>query len=75
MDTIAMDALLTLQRFHVLFLALYDWIPLGTLNDVKAVRAANPAPKMVAAALITVIPFAIGFAASVIHFGRAYPAW
>ena len=34
-----------LQCFHVLFLALHDWIPLGTLNDVTAVRGANPGPQ------------------------------
>jgi hypothetical protein len=75
MHTIATDVMLTLQGFHVLFLALHDWIPLGTLNDVRAVRVANPGPKMVAATLISLSPFAIGFAASVIHIGRAYPAW
>jgi hypothetical protein len=30
--------LLALQAFQVLFLWLHDWIPLGRLNDVAAVR-------------------------------------
>jgi hypothetical protein len=30
------DALLALQLFHVLFLSLHDWVPLGNLNDVRA---------------------------------------
>jgi hypothetical protein len=64
-----------LQCFHVLFLALHDWIPLGTLNDVKAVRAANPIGKLVAGTLISLLPFAFGLAASVFYFGRSYPAW
>ena len=75
MHPIAMGALFALQCFHVLFLALHDWIPLGTLNDVKAVRAANPGHKLAAATLISLTPFAIGLGASAINFGRAYPAW
>jgi hypothetical protein len=70
-----MYALLTLQSFHVLFLALHDWIPLGTLNDVKAVRRANPGRKLLTGTLISLGPFAIGLAASVIYFGGMYPAW
>jgi hypothetical protein len=75
MEPTAMAALFALQCFHVLFLALHDWVPLGTLNDVKAVRVANPGRKLVAGALISLTPFAIGLAASAIHFGRAYPSW
>jgi len=75
MHPIAMGALFALQCFHVLFLALHDWIPLGTFNDVKAVREANPGRKLVTATLINLIPFAIGLAASAVYLGRAYPAW
>jgi hypothetical protein len=42
MHPTAMGALFAFQCFHVLFLALHDWIRLGTFNDVKAVREANP---------------------------------
>ncbi len=75
MYPIAMVTLLALQLFHVLFLALHDWIPLGSLNDVKAVRAAEPVGKMIAATLITTTPFAIGLGASAIYFGMSCPAW
>jgi hypothetical protein len=75
MHSVAIDALLALQCFHVLFLALHDWIPLGALNDVKAVRAANPFHKLVAGTVISLIPFVIGLAGSAIYFSRAYPAW
>ena len=75
MHSIAIDVLFALQCFHVLFLALHDWIPLGTLNDVKAVRAANPVGKLAAAAIISTVPFAIPLGASAFYFGRAYPAW
>jgi hypothetical protein len=75
MHPVAMSALFALQCFHVPFLALHDWIPLGTFNDVRAVREANPGRKPLAATLISLTPFAIGLAASAVHFGRAYPAW
>lgn len=75
MYPITMGALLALQCFQVLFLALHDWIPLGTLNDVKGARAANPGNKLLTTTLISVAPFAIGLAASAIYFGRAFPMW
>jgi hypothetical protein len=75
MRSVAIGALFALQCFHVLFLALHDWIPLGWLNDVKAVRMANPVRKLVAGTLISLTPFAIGLSASAIHFGEAYPSW
>ena len=67
--------LLGLQCFHVLFLAFHDWIPLGALNDVKAVRAANPGRKLLVGTFISVVPFAIGLAASAAYFSRLYPKW
>jgi hypothetical protein len=75
MHPIATGALFALQCFHVLFLALHDWIPLGTFNDVKAVRAIYPVRKLIAGTVISVTPFAIGLGASAINFDRAYPAW
>ena len=75
MHPIATDALFALQCFHVLFLALHDWIPLGTLNDVKAVREANPGRKLVSGTFISLIPFTIGLAASAIYLGRTHPEW
>lgn len=75
MRSTTLGALLALQCFHVLFLTLHDWIPLGALNDVKGVRAANPGRKLLAATLISATPFAIGLAASAIYVGRGYPAW
>jgi hypothetical protein len=62
MHPIAMGALFALQCFHVLFLTLHDWIPLGTLNDVKAVREANPGRKPVAGTLISLAHGPVGVA-------------
>jgi hypothetical protein len=75
MHFITMAALLALQVFHALFLVLHDWIPLGTLNDVKAVRAANPGWKLFVATAVSSAPFAVGLAGSVIYFRSGYPEW
>jgi hypothetical protein len=75
MHSFAVDVLFALQCFHVLFLALHDWIPLGTLNDVKAVRAENPGSKLATATIISTLPFAIPLGASAFYFGRVYPEW
>jgi hypothetical protein len=68
-------ALLALQCFVVLFVALHNWIPLGKLNDVKGVRAAFPGDKLLITTLINFTPFTFGLAASVVYFGRVFPGW
>jgi hypothetical protein len=73
MHSITMAALLALQCFVVLFVAFHNWIPLGTLNDVKGVRAEFPTGKLFITTLINFTPVAIGLAASAFYFGRAYP--
>jgi hypothetical protein len=75
MHPITQAALLALQCFVVLFAGLHNWIPLGTLNDVKGARAAFPGSKLLTTTLTNVIPFSIGLVASAIHFGRAFPDW
>jgi hypothetical protein len=75
MHPIAMGALVALQCFVVLFVAFHNWIPLGSLNDVKGVRAAIPGGKLLLTTLINVTPVAVGLAASIRYFGRAYPGW
>ena len=67
--------LLVLQVFQVLFLWLHDWIPLGRLNDVTAVRSQDTSPRLVAVTLIQSVPFTFGLLFSLVHFGRPYPHW
>ena len=75
MRSIATGVLLGLQCFHVLFLGLHDWIPLGRLNDLKAVRAENPGGKLLLGTLVSLAPFAFGLAASGYYLGSSYPHW
>jgi hypothetical protein len=71
----AFNALLALQTFIVLFLALHDWIPLGTLNNLAGVRAADSGAKLFTTTLLSSAPYAFGFAASIIYFHKPYPDW
>jgi hypothetical protein len=64
-----------LQTFHVLFLALHDWIPLGRLNDVAAVRSEISPRNLFMATIIQTSFFAVGLFFSVSYFGQTYPTW
>src|SRR6202041_581263 len=63
------------QAFQVLFLLIHDWIPLGRLNDVAAVRSQDTLGRFVRVTAIQTIPFAIGLYFSARYFGAAYPHW
>jgi hypothetical protein len=75
MHPLAMNVLLVLQCFHVAFLALHDWVPLGALNDVRAARAANPGAKLFVSTLVSTSFYAIGLAASLLYFHSGFPDW
>jgi hypothetical protein len=67
--------LLALQLFQVLFLWVHDWIPLGRLNDVAAVRSQDTRRRLVTVTLIQSVPWTIGLCFSLLHFERPYPGW
>ena len=71
----AMTALLVLQAFHVLFLALHDWVPLGRFSNVKAVRKANPGGKVLLASVISTTPYAFALGASLHYWDKRFPGW
>ena len=47
---------LGLQVFQVLFLWLHDWVPLGRLNDVAAVRTQDTTLRLIIVTLIQSVP-------------------
>lgn len=49
--------LIFLQAFQVGVLWLHDWIPLGRLNDVRAVRAVDGAARLVLTTMVQSLPF------------------
>jgi hypothetical protein len=67
--------LLVLQGFQVLFLWVHDWIPLGRLNDVAAVRSQDTTQRLIIVTLVQSVPFTIGLIFSALSFGRPYPHW
>jgi hypothetical protein len=67
--------LIALQSFQVLFLALHDWVPLGGLNNVSAVRRQDTTSRLLLVTLIQTLPFAFGLSLSLKDFGAPYPGW
>jgi hypothetical protein len=68
-------ALIALQAFQVAFLWLHDWVPLGRLNDVAAVRGQDPWQRLVIVTLTQSVPFTIGLVASLRYAGHPFPGW
>ena len=69
------SALLVLQAFQVAFLWLHDWVPLGRLNDVAAVRRQDSLSRLLVVTFIQSIPFTLGLVWSGRHFGEPFSRW
>jgi len=67
--------LIALQALQVLFLWIHDWVPLGSLNDVAAVRSQDTTGRLIRVTLIQSVPYTIGLIFSVLSFGRRLPGW
>jgi len=70
-------ALLVLQTIQVALLWLHDWVPIGRLNDVAAVRAQDSTFRLIFTTLFQSLPFTIGLVFSYLYFirGASYPHW
>ena len=68
-------AMIGLQGFQVLFLWIHDWVPLGSLNDVAAVRSADTRQRLLGVTLIQSAPFTVGLLFSLLNFAQPYPHW
>jgi hypothetical protein len=66
---------LALQTFVVVFLLFHDWIPLGRLNNLAAIRGQDALLHRVFVTLLPTVPAAIGLIFSARHFGQSYPDW
>jgi hypothetical protein len=75
MQPLLIDALIALQVFVVMFIALHDWVQLGNLNDVAAVQAADPRGKLIAVTVLSTLPFAVGLAGSIFYARTRFPGW
>jgi hypothetical protein len=68
-------AFLGCQLFVVLFIALHDWVPLGSLNNLAAIRATDSRSRLLIVTLISALPYVIGFAATAYYSGSRFPMW
>jgi hypothetical protein len=68
-------ALIGLQAVVVAFIALHDWVPLGRLNDLAAVRAHETPTRLAIVTALSTLPFAVGLAGSIASLGSRFPDW
>jgi hypothetical protein len=66
---------LALQTLVVVFLLFHDWIPLGRLNNLAAIRSEDTLQRRVFVTLLPAVPAAIGLFFSAKYFGQSYPNW
>ncbi|MGA8100769.1 MAG: hypothetical protein WB869_01370 [Candidatus Acidiferrales bacterium] len=67
--------LVALQVFQLAFLLLHDWMPLGRLNDISAIRRTITPLQRLVGLLVPGIPVFIALSLSLKYFGIAYPGW
>ncbi len=67
--------LTALQALQVAFLWLHDWVPLGRLNNIAAIRGQNTVGALVITTMVQSLPFTIGLAASLAHLHTGFPHW
>lgn len=67
--------LVGLQALQVAFLWLHDWVPLGKLNDVAAVRRQDPVRRLIVVTLVQSLPFTVLLFFSIRHLLGVFPTW
>ncbi len=55
------SGLLALQGVHVAILLLHDWVPLGRLSNLAAVRASDSTGQLLGVTLLGALPYALPF--------------
>lgn len=75
MSTAFDTTFLILQTVVVAFLLFHDWIPLGRLNNLSAIRGQDTLLRRIFVTLLPGLPAAIGLFFSARYFGRSYPEW
>jgi hypothetical protein len=66
---------LALQTIVVVFLLFHDWVPLGRLNNLTAIRSQDSVARSVFVTLLPAVPAAAGLFFSAKYFGEPYPHW
>lgn len=68
-------ALVFAQVMAVVFLAFHDWVPLGKLNNVAGLRAADTTNRLVVTTAVSTMPFAAVLVVSILFAPVEYPNW
>lgn len=68
-----LTVLVALQAFQVLFLWTHDWIPLGHLNNVAAIRRQDSVGRLIRVTLLQSAPFTVLLIYSLLFFSSGYP--
>lgn len=66
---------IALQAFNFAFLLLHDWIPLGRLSNLAAIRSQDTVSHRLFVTFLGAIPAFVGLFYSVIYFAQPYPHW
>ena len=66
---------LSMQSVVVAFLLLHDWVPLGRLNNVAAMRGEDSVQHRLLVTLFPLVPAAVGLYYCYEFFGQPYPQW
>jgi len=68
--------LLGLQGLQVVFLLLHDWVPLGRLSNLKAVRGSDSTTKLFWVTVLSALPFGLVFGVCCVHWrDQRWPVW
>jgi hypothetical protein len=59
MNSFLMVTWIACQALVVVFMALHDWIPLGALNNLPAVRASDSRAKLFMVTFLSTLPFIV----------------
>ena len=70
-----LSMLIFLQVLQVAILWLHDWVQLGRLTDIAAIRAHDTRSRLIRVTVIQSLPFTIGLVASFAFARRGHPSW
>jgi hypothetical protein len=63
------------QLFVVLFISVHDWVPLGRLNNLRGIQAADSRGRLFLVTCLSTLPFAVGLLGSVYFANGRFPGW
>jgi hypothetical protein len=72
---VTIHAFIACQLFVVLFIALHDWIPMGKLNNLAGIRAADTLGKRIFVTALSTLPFLLALLGSMFYAKMGFPMW